>query len=57
VRQTQLGVPIGTDERFEDPIERCEIYADEVRFSRRLTLAENEGKEDGLCKGVEIASQ
>jgi para-nitrobenzyl esterase len=48
---------IAKDERFEDPIERCEIYADQVRFSRRLTMAEYEAIENGLCKSVEISIQ
>jgi para-nitrobenzyl esterase len=41
---------IAKDDRFETADERCEIYADFVRFGRRLTQDEYETIANGLCK-------
>ena len=45
---------IANDDRFEATPERCEIYADLVRFGGRLSLEEYEAIEDGQCKAIEI---
>lgn len=41
---------MASDERFEKAEERCEIYADLVRFSRALTQDEYEAIEGGICQ-------
>lgn len=41
---------MASDERFEKAEERCEIYADLVRFSRAFTQDEYEAIEGGICQ-------
>jgi para-nitrobenzyl esterase len=52
--ETQIVAQVATDDRFESAEERCEIYADFVQFSRRLTIEEYERINDGICRGRPI---
>jgi hypothetical protein len=51
---TQIVAQVANDDRFESAEERCEIYADFVQFSRRLTIEEYEAINDGICRGRPI---
>jgi para-nitrobenzyl esterase len=50
--RTKVLAQIANDDRFEAIEERCEIYADLVRFGRQLTRDEYETIEGGLCTGI-----
>ena len=45
---------IAVDDRFESVEERCEIYADFVRFGRQLSKDDYAAIDDGLCKTFPI---
>jgi para-nitrobenzyl esterase len=47
---------IANDDRFKATQERCEIYANLVRFGGQLSLEEYEAIEHGQCKAIEIES-
>lgn len=54
VTEAQVVAAVSSDERFESPQERCEIYGEMAVYARAITRDEYVTVEDGLCKNVPL---